>query len=185
MPIDLFSIIGQLLIGWLIADLVGGVLHWLEDRIAREAIPWLGRVIVAPNRRHHREPMAFLAGTVLDRNLSTWGVTAICTLLWLLMFGPSIVLLAAAIGAALSSTVHTLAHGGAKTRWINVLQQVGLIQSPAHHAGHHRPPSDRRYCVLTNWLNPVLDALGLWARLEASLLLLGVATDPAATADDR
>ena len=57
---------------------------------------------------------------------------------------------------------------------MGVLQEIGLLQSPVHHAGHHRPPSDRRYCVLTDWLNPVLDAVGIWALLERGLRRVGL-----------
>jgi ubiquitin-conjugating enzyme E2 variant len=177
---DLFSIIGQLLIGWLIADLLGGIVHWGEDRLGREDWPWLGRTVIAPNRRHHRDPMAFLAGSFVTRNLSTLVTAAIGAALWLLLFGPSIVLLSAAIGAAISATVHGWTHAPARApRLVRVLQQIGILQSPAHHAGHHRPPSDRRYCVLTDFLNPALDALAVWSRLETLLARAGVTLSPA------
>ena len=47
----------QLIVGWLIADLVGGFVHWIEDRVLTERVPLLGRHVVAPNRRHHAEPI--------------------------------------------------------------------------------------------------------------------------------
>lgn len=171
----LLLLVAQLLTGWLIADLAGGFVHWIEDRILTEATPWLGQHVVAPNRRHHAEPLAFAAGGVLDRNATTWACALGASLIWLLLAGPSVIWAAASLGGAVSSSVHLFAHLPKRgPRWVRVLQEVGLLQSPVHHAGHHRPPSDRRYCVLTDWSNPVLDALGLWALLEGALRAAGV-----------
>jgi ubiquitin-conjugating enzyme E2 variant len=168
------SIIGQLLIGWLLADLIGGFLHWVEDRVLTEDMPLLGAAIVRPNRRHHREPLAFTAGSFLDRNLSTFIAAGAVSLVWAMLLGPSLIWAAATLGGAIQSIVHGLAHQPkAAVGPLRVLQETGLIQSPKHHARHHRPPSDGRYCILTDWLNPSLDAIGFWTSLERALLRLG------------
>lgn len=173
--LTLFDIIGQLLIGWLIADLLGGIAHWIEDRVLVESSDWVGRMIVAPNRRHHRDPLAFLSGGWFVRNSSGWAVSLVVGLVWLLLFGPSILWAAALAGGLVSTEVHRRAHLPA-TGLVRVLQQIGIIQSAAHHAGHHRAPGDRRYCVLTDWLNPILDTAGVWADLETFLRRIGVIT---------
>lgn len=179
---DMSIVIGQLVIGWLLADLLGGLAHWWEDRLGRESMPWIGPRVIAPNRRHHREPLAFVTGGLIERNLSTWILAGVVAGIWLLTMGPSLTWAAAAIGGALSSQVHYWTHQPKRApRLVRVLQDVGLLQSPVHHAGHHRSPSDRRYCVLTDWLNPLLDDLRVWARLEALLTRLHLAT----LADDR
>lgn len=175
-------VIAQLLLGWLIADVIGGLVHWIEDRVLTERVPVLGRHVVAPNRRHHAEPMAFAAGTLIARNGTTIAAAGVASLLWWWLAGASVVWAAASIGGAVSSHVHYLAHLPKRgSRFVRVLQEIGLFQSPAHHAGHHRPPSDRRYCVLTDWSNPVLDAIGVWALLERLLRYAGIpiAAEPA------
>lgn len=47
------------------------------------------------------------------------------------------------------------------------LQSVGVLQSPAHHARHHKDPFASHFCAGTNLLNPVLEAIGFWRGLEA------------------
>ena len=168
-------LVAKLLAGWLIADALGGFVHWIEDRVLTERVPLLGRHVVAPNRRHHAEPMAFASGSLVERNGTTWAAAALASLLWLWIAGPSVIWAAATLGGAVSSHVHYLAHLPKNgPRFVRVLQEIGLLQSPVHHAGHHRPPSDRRYCVLTDWLNPVLDAVGIWALLERGLRRVGL-----------
>jgi len=155
----------QLLSGWLIADLFGGIVHWLEDRMLSERTPLLGSVIAA-NRLHHAEPMAFTAKGLVERNLATWLVACSVAVLWLLLVGPSLVWIAASVGGAVSSVAHFLAHVRSGNRFVLILQDTGLLQSAGHHAGHHRPGAARRYCVLTSLLNPILDGLGIWSALE-------------------
>lgn len=89
---------------------------------------------------------------------------------WVALFGPSLVLLSAAIGGAASTEIHYWTHRVKdRPKAIRVMQEIGIIQSPAQHSQHHRPPSDRRYCIVTDWLNPLLDAARVWERLEAAL----------------
>lgn len=171
----LAALVGQLLLGWLLADLLTGLVHWWEDRLAREDMPLVGRWIVAPNRMHHVAPLLFAESSLLKRNLGIWLLTGLVSGVWLLLGGFSAFWAAATLGALVSGEVHRLAHVPAEAGGvIRVLQQVGLVQSPRHHAGHHRAPSDSRYCVLTDWLNPALDGLKVWAWLEAGLSRVGL-----------
>ena len=164
----------QLLAGWLLADFLSGLFHWIEDRLLFARDTWIGRLIVLPNRLHHREPAAFLAGSFVDRNWTTWILMVPAAALWLFIAGPSFILLGALCGGLLVNEVHRLAHRSPERgSWLRVLQEVGLVQSAAHHAGHHRT-EDRRYCILTDWLNPVLDKIGVWHGLERLLVALRV-----------
>lgn len=168
-------ILGQLLLGWLIADIVTGLFHWWEDRVASTATPLVGRYLIVPNRAHHRDPQAITQHGLSQRSRDTALFALAIGIAWWLLLGSSIVLAAACVGGIVSTEVHYAAHKPlVLPRWIRVLQEVGLLQSPAHHAGHHRPGSSRRYCILTDWLNPPLDALAVWARLERLLARLGI-----------
>jgi hypothetical protein len=51
------SVIGQLLVGWLLADLLSGIFHWWEDQFGKESWPVIGPWLIAPNRLHHAEPL--------------------------------------------------------------------------------------------------------------------------------
>lgn len=162
-----FAILGQLLVGWLLADFLSGLVHWLEDRVLSERMALIGRLVVAPNRQHHATPLSFLGGGVVYRNGTTWLATALVALPWLLLAGPSVVLGAAVVGGCLSSQLHYWAHAPRLAPVaVQVLQEVGLLQSPKGHARHHRPPQTAAYCVITDWLNPVLDRIGLWRLLD-------------------
>lgn len=169
----IFAIIGQLLVGWLIADFLTGVLHWLEDRVLTEATPLLGRTIVAPNRLHHIDPMAFTRKSFVDRNWSTWAVVGLVSGLWLFLLGPSVVWASATVGGMVASMVHYHTHRPT-SGLLRALQDIGVVQSIRQHAKHHKPPSAGSYCVLTDWLNPLLDHLQVWARLERLLRRFGV-----------
>lgn len=168
------ELIGQAVIGWLIADLATGIFHWWEERCARESWPIIGKHIITPNRVHHRDRLAFLDKSFADRNAAAIIGALVVGALWWWLIGLSVVLVFATIGGAISTIVHTWTHA-AKTapKFVRVMQETGVIQSPKHHADHHRPPSDSHYCALTDWLNPTLDALDVWARMERGLMRIG------------
>jgi hypothetical protein len=84
----LFSIIA----GILLADFVTGVVHWLEDRFGSEAWPLLGPLVIAPNRLHNREPLAFTRAGFLSRNSTAAAGALAIGAAALLVFGPSLVL---------------------------------------------------------------------------------------------
>lgn len=174
------DILGQLLIGWLIADFLAGFVHWWEDRVGNVSIPLIGPWVVAPNRLHHVDAMAFMKKSLLVRNWTALPVVALLSSLWCVLFGPSFVWFAATLGGALAIEIHYQAHlpttTPARLRWVlRILWDIGIVQSPAEHNIHHTDPSDRVYCPLTNWLNPILDALHFWAALEVMLTLVGLA----------
>lgn len=170
----LFNILGQALAGWLIADLLSGVVHWYLDRVATVTLPVIGRTVVAPNRLHHRDPLAFTKASIVERNLAMWLLVGVVSAVWFWWLGPSVVWTAATLGAALVNEVHAHAHRPLQApAFVRVAQDVGVIQSPKHHAGHHRAPQDRHYCSLTDLLNPVLDHCKVWDRLEAALTRIG------------
>lgn len=160
----------ELLAGWLLADLLSGLLHWLEDRYGREHWPVLGNQVIAPNRLHHSRPLAFTRGTFLSRNGTTIVATAIIAVPLFAAFGAQPWLIAATIGGAMANQVHFWAHRPShRPAIVSLLQEAGFLQSPAHHQRHHAPPHTRRYCILTNWLNPILDRVGVWSVAERFL----------------
>ena len=73
---------------------------------------------------------------------------------------------------AVTNEIHNWAHRPKRMNgpMITFLQRNGILQSSRHHARHHRGATDTHYCILTNYLNPVLDRVGLWRFLERVLL---------------
>ena len=149
---------------WLMADFLSGVFHWWEDNYGVESWPIIGPLIVAPNIMHHSQPTAFLKGSLLVRNWTTFVpaltfaiVAFLCGYLWwALVF----------VFVAAGNEVHAWAHQKC-SRPIRGLQLLGIIQSQEQHAIHHTDPFDRNYCVMTDWLNPWLTRVRFWEGVEA------------------
>ncbi|MEL7784060.1 fatty acid desaturase CarF family protein [Citromicrobium bathyomarinum] len=166
------SIIAQLLLGWLLADFLSGLVHWAEDRFGRgrEHWPLIGPLVFAPNLLHHERPLDFTRASFVGRNWTTWIVANAIALLLLLAFGPQWWLLSGWIGGMMANEVHAWSHKPEMTpEWAKPLQRLGLIGFRWHHGLHHWAPHDRRYCILTTWLNPVLDRVRFWRGLERLL----------------
>lgn len=162
----------QLLLGWLLADFLSGVLHWIEDRFGpgREHWPVLGSLIFTPNIVHHDDPTAFLDSGFVGRNWTTWAAVAPIMMLLVLAFGLQPWICAAAIGGAMANEIHAWAHRKTLApRWALRLQAVGMLQSPRHHAVHHVPDHRRHYCIISDWVNPVLDHFEFWHSIEQLL----------------
>lgn len=162
--------LAYLFCSWLFADFLSGVGHWLEDRYFRVDWPLIGHYIAGPNELHHIDQRAFLQPGYFGRNWTTFLVT-LPAAAFLLMFGSPLWLGVAL--ASQSNEVHAWTHQRCN-RWIRMLQDVGILQCPRQHSQHHKAPFDCRYCVLTNFLNPVLDGLGFWVALEWCLSLVGI-----------
>jgi ubiquitin-conjugating enzyme E2 variant len=75
-----------------------------------------------------------------------------------------------------ANQIHKWAHApGTAPGWVRLLQRIHVLQSPSHHAGHHHDSKNRRYCVITEALNPLLDRVGFWRTLESVLVPLWTA----------
>ena len=160
-----------------LVDFVSGLIHWVEDTFWTEKTPVLGRWVVTPNVLHHHSPSAFVEKSWLE---SSWD---------LLLVGLAILAVARAthcltwqvwlfaVVGANANQIHKWTHLPARRLpWaVRVLQRLRLLQSAAHHAAHHRGAKNTAYCVITPWVNPVLDRLGVWRRLEQLLVRKGAA----------
>jgi len=163
-----FAFIGQALCGWLLADFIGGLLHWWEERIGKPTNRWIDKWVLEPNDLHHTDPMDFTKTPFWARNSTTFIAAGVISVIWLWLFGPSVVWFFATFGGMMMNEVHLWTHkrqGG----WIEVFQKTGVIQSGRSHAVHHKPPQNRNFCILTDWLNPILEKLKFWQRLERAL----------------
>jgi len=165
----------------LITDFLSGLLHWLEDSYGKPNWPILGRFIIQPNIRHHHSPMAFTQNSWL-RSASV-----------LLFIGAALLIAASLLGilswrvwaivmiGVNANEFHKWAHQPTdkNSRIVNLLQRLFILQTPTHHEIHHRRSKDSHYCVVTNLLNPLLEKLRIWRRLESLIhVTLGVTKRP-------
>lgn len=169
-----------MLAGALLADLSSGVVHWLCDRFGSEATPLFGPLLIAGFREHHRDPGSIARHGLVERSGANAATGVVALLLGaVLLRGPggggaagAFVLgaaLATALLAALTNEIHLQAHRADAPRFVRVLQRLRLVLRPAEHARHHGGRHDRAYCIATGWCNPLLDGLGIFARLERRL----------------
>jgi ubiquitin-conjugating enzyme E2 variant len=150
------------------AELIAGMVHWFEDAYVREDTPLIGRLLGRPNVIHHHYPR------YMTRN-SWWQssydlvIVAAC---FLMAFGFGGLLTwqvwLFAILSANANQMHKWTHrtreeNGPVISW---LQDMHVLQTPRHHLIHHKDPKNSHYCTMTNWLNPVLDAIHFWTALE-------------------
>ena len=151
-----------------IADFLSGFFHWLEDAYGQEEWPITGKLITKPNILHHHEPAYFTRhGWFKSADLLLVMGALVLLAAWLMNRLTWEVVLAVAIGAN-ANEVHKWTHRTRREngRLICSFQDIGVLQSRSHHARHHRGQKNTHYCVITNYLNPVLEAMGLWQFLE-------------------
>jgi hypothetical protein len=154
----------------LAADLVSGLVHWWEDAYARRDNPLFGRVAEA-NLRHHARPREFLAKGYFESSWDLWllGGAALAGAAWLGVLGWPIVLFVVLVANA--NQIHKWAHmqTSEQPRLVAWLQRMQCLQTTRHHSLHHQGARNTHYCVITNVLNPVLEELRLWSRLERAI----------------
>jgi plasmanylethanolamine desaturase len=152
----------------LLADFIAGVVHWLEDSYGTEDTPVVGPLLIRPNIVHHHFPRFFTRRTWWQSNgdlvilsavilLVAWWANVLTWQVWLFV----------ALSAN-ANQVHKWAHRtrAENGRIVSFLQDIGLLQTPRHHALHHTDPKNTYYCPITNVLNPVLERLKFWTRVE-------------------
>jgi ubiquitin-conjugating enzyme E2 variant len=154
----------------LLADFVSGLVHWWEDAYARVGDGPLGRV-ARDNLRHHARPREFLANGYWASSWDLWllGAAAVAACAWLGALSWHVLLFAVLVANA--NQIHKWAHMQAKElpTLVAWLQRAQLLQTTRHHSRHHQGQRNTHYCVITNFLNPVLEEAQLWTRTERAI----------------
>ena len=156
---------------WVAADVATGIVHWWEDRYGDPAWPVLGQYVIVPNIKHHSEPRAFLAGCYVTRNWTTILPAGLIALV-AMAAGQHWLALVAAFSTQ-ANEIHGWAHQRC-SRPIRGLQLLGVLSSPDGHAVHHQSPFSTDFCVMSDWCNPLLSAVGFWRGLEYVVSIAGV-----------
>lgn len=166
--LDLVWVLVQVVCLILLADFTGGLFHWAEDTWGDETTPFWGPHFVRPNIGHHDRPSAILSVPWLRAARYVLAAGAAMLLAgWVL--GWQLWLYVAL--AAFNDQAHRLEHTPTVRlpAWARLLQRAGILQDARHHWQHHRLPHTAAYCVLTPWLNPILDRTGFWRGLEREM----------------
>jgi len=175
--LDLLALLASGVVGWLLADLLSGLVHWAGDTLGSERTPVLGPSFIAPFREHHDDPQAMVAhGTVeLVGSTALLALPSLVPVTHLVAFeGQGAlrlalggVLLATLLGVVVTNLVHRWAHMDRPPAVAALLQRAGLILTPARHERHHTAPFDGWFCISSGLLDGLLMRIGLWERLNA------------------
>jgi plasmanylethanolamine desaturase len=159
--------------GFVLADFVSGVVHWLADTWGSPDVPVIGQALIRPFREHHVDqkeitrhdfietngnncfisigPAVMGALVPLDEAVNVFAATAIFSVtLWVLF----------------TNQFHKWSHLDVRPRWVEVLQRLNLVLPPDHHAVHHSAPYAKYYCITVGWLNEPLHRLRFFQALE-------------------
>jgi ubiquitin-conjugating enzyme E2 variant len=165
-------------LGYALADLVSGLVHWGCDRFGSSATPVLGPRLIAPFREHHERPEAMVEHDFAELvGSSLLAVTPIWAASWWWVGAGSAAwqgfALALGLATGLTNVLHRWAHVPEPPRTVRWLQRHRLILSRAEHARHHAPPFATHYCVTTGWWNGPLARSGVLEWLEWRLKVGG------------
>lgn len=175
--------VALVLVGYLVADLVSGLVHWAFDTWGSPTTPLLGAPFILPFRVHHTDPKditrhGFVATNGNNCFVSLFVLVPALVLDTTVAFGHAAVVFAVALCLAVFATnqFHKWAHADVVSPVVAVLQRFGLILSPTHHDVHHHAPYAENYCITSGWWNPLLGRLHFFRGLERVISALTRAT---------
>lgn len=163
----------EIIIGFIVADIFTGTIHWLEDTYLSYCInfPILSS-ISKDNEMHHYFPRSILAYSYLDH--LTLSLPFVIMMLLLFFFINKCFLykhifffISFFTFTALSNIIHRLSHmrDCEKSDFIKNIQTTGILCSQEHHNKHHIRNLEK-YCVISEYNNYFLDNMNFWRLLE-------------------
>lgn len=163
----MLKIIGTFFACLWMADFLTGFAHWLEDTYCLENMPLIGGFICEPNIDHHIDPQLMVrVGTFFSRNILQWSLCAAAfAIMWFIGWG-NIYSFLTLLLASFGNEIHRWNHMHKTGPLVTFLKETGVIQMQRQHSLHHKPPHNRYYCVMTSQLNPILERIEFWRRLE-------------------
>jgi ubiquitin-conjugating enzyme E2 variant len=181
-------LVGAALAGYLLADLLSGVVHFLADNFGSPDTPLLGPGFVLPFRQHHVDPLGITRHGFFAANGNN-------ALVCLPVLVPVVLALpvesragwAAGVGTFvllfavfLTNQTHKWAHMPAHEvpRVVRLLQRLHVILPQPHHDIHHTSPHDTHYCITVGLWNPLLERYRVFERLERFIRRWVPGTDP-------
>ena len=162
-----------LLVGYYLADIASGLVHWATDTWFSER--QFGRLI-AIAREHHTHPSnilgyRFLENATLGSFPSALLVGPLAILIACLPWSTAgyaamIVLGIISLTLLFGTSLHNIGHRKVRSPVLRLGQRLRLFITPAYHHVHHGGDQTTRYCTVNGWANPLLDRIGFWRWLE-------------------
>jgi hypothetical protein len=180
----LWSVLLAIPLGIVAGDFVTGVVHWFADTYFTENTPIIGRSLVKPFRLHHIYPRDICTHDLVEiagnSCILAVPVLSMCWyLLWLLpesgwLAFKVLFVSVLAITTVATNQFHKWAHQEGPSRLVRWLQRIRLVLNASHHEKHHVAPFNLHYCITNGWLNPLLNRIKFFRRMEKFLRLFGM-----------
>tara|TARA_B110000014_G_scaffold11984_1_gene8124 strand:+ start:88 stop:756 length:669 start_codon:yes stop_codon:yes gene_type:complete len=162
-------------IGYLVADLLTGTIHWFCDTFFSEKTPVIGSFVIFSFREHHTHPHLITEDKFIEQDTTSFFVLLIPLIS--AVYSDSIYpqnlgaylfhsgLAGLSIGAFSTNLFHKWAHMDNPPELIKKFQNMGLILNRERHKIHHANHS-RSFCVTSGLMNPLLDKIKFFQLLE-------------------
>lgn len=164
----IFNLFFQFVLGYLLADIIMGVYHWIKDTYFSPFTPIIGKLFVWASRLHHLRPKYVTEFTSIDLflNSAKWVVLWIGPLVY--YFGLNIFLMSLFLMLSVNDVIHKYAHMTDKERpqWASFLQKIYIFQSHDEHHLHHTYPYITHYCPISPFINIIFEKIQLWRKME-------------------
>ena len=157
---------------WIAADFITGIIHWWEDAYGNPNWKIIGKYIVEPNLIHHKQPNKLLEGSYWNRINTSFFAAAIIGLILCLVGLHSWQVIVCLLFCTQGNEIHAMSHRPDKSTntLIRFLQKTGLFQSKKMHRWHHKAPYDTNFCIMSDFVNPILNKIKFWTKLEYLIL---------------
>ena len=162
-------------LGYVLADFLSGLVHFLFDNFGSVHTPIIGRRFIKPFRDHHEDPAAMTRADAIavnaDNCLACLPILVPLYFLLDLAQHPYVGMFVVSVlfFTMLTNQLHKWAHMPELPRVVRALQRTHLVLSVEHHQVHHTAPFDTHYCITWGILNPLLERVGFWKVLTRIL----------------
>jgi len=168
-------VLTAVMVGYLAADFLSGLVHWMGDTWGSADFPLLGASVIRPFREHHVDQTAITRHDFIETNGANCLISlpvAAASLLIPVRTNEDVGLFAATFLGSLilwvfgTNQFHKWAHLANPPTLIATMQRWHLILSPQHHSIHHAAPFRSYYCITAGWLNWPLTKIRFFPILE-------------------
>lgn len=156
----------DLALGYLAADFVMGVYHWVKDTYFYPLDPVIGENFIWGSRLHHIDQTHFTknsdANIIKDSTIWTLPLALPCFFL----FGVTPFTISMFSFVCINDVIHKYMHTDDIPWWAIKMQNCGIFQTKIDHDKHHQFPHIVYYCPISPYLNPILESINFWRGLE-------------------
>jgi len=173
----------EIILAWFLADIFTGIIHWWEDRYLSIYLKGFIGQLAYDNFLHHVTPESITHFTVWE-NIKYSAITGWPLAFVLYLIGAPIFIWLTLLFSTFGNVIHRFAHSPmtALPWWILFMQSLGVFITADHHKDHHydyrgkikKEDTTIKFCVMTNWMNPILDFFEVFVLLEWALEKFGI-----------